>query len=188
MQVLLNAMDFSSILKQKYPDINDQFLSAIAPHVISRDFKKSDYIYKGDGEGFLGFQLHGISRFLSYDNNGNEKTTDFNQTGDFINIESNTSTWLQAVNSNTIAFIPAKILDSLLISYPELNKHIADIYKFCLLQKNEQLEKLMTLDAKQRYQSFLNDFPQLASELQLGQIASYLGINQASLSRIRRTE
>lgn len=179
-------MNFSQILTQKYPDINVQFLEAISPFIQYKTYNKGDYIFKDGDQGFLGFQVEGISRYVAFDDNGNEKTTDFNQAGDFIHIEADTSSWLQAVNANTIAFIPAIQLEKLLTQFPELNKYIAEIYRYCLQLKSEQLEKLMVLNAKQRYEAFLADFPQLSAELQLGQIASYLGINQASLSRIRK--
>ncbi len=39
--------------------------------------------------------------------------------------------------------------------------------------------------ARERYEDFLNNYPGLLQRVQLGYIASYLGISQVSLSRIR---
>lgn len=44
----------------------------------------------------------------------------------------------------------------------------------------------MTQDVKESYLSFLEKFPQLANRIPLSYLASYLGITQSSLSRIRK--
>jgi hypothetical protein len=45
---------------------------------------------------------------------------------------------------------------------------------------------MLAEDAKTRYISFLEKFPQLANRIPLSILASYLGITQSSLSRIRK--
>ena len=45
---------------------------------------------------------------------------------------------------------------------------------------------MMTEDATERYQNFSNKFPNIASRIPLSYLASYLGITQSSLSRIRK--
>jgi hypothetical protein len=44
---------------------------------------------------------------------------------------------------------------------------------------------LQSMDAKERYQYFMNKYPHLIQRVNLGHIATYLSINQATLSRIR---
>lgn len=44
----------------------------------------------------------------------------------------------------------------------------------------------LTLAAKERYEAFLEQFPQVCQRAQLGYIASYLGITLPTLSRIRK--
>lgn len=43
----------------------------------------------------------------------------------------------------------------------------------------------LTLSAKERYEEFCRQFPQLCHRVQLGYIASYLGITLSTLSRLR---
>ncbi len=45
---------------------------------------------------------------------------------------------------------------------------------------------LRTLDAQERYKHFLKEFPSVALEVKLEDIASYIGVTQQSLSRIRK--
>ncbi len=43
----------------------------------------------------------------------------------------------------------------------------------------------LTLSAKERYKKFMQQFPQVCQRVQLGYIASYLGITLSTLSRLR---
>ena len=42
--------------------------------------------------------------------------------------------------------------------------------------------------AKERYNYMLSEFPDIAHRISLGHIASYLGMTQETLSRIRRND
>lgn len=54
-----------------------------------------------------------------------------------------------------------------------------------LLEMEEQILLTQINDAKSRYLSLINKFPQILQRVNLGHIASYLGITQVTLSRIR---
>jgi CRP-like cAMP-binding protein len=52
----------------------------------------------------------------------------------------------------------------------------------CFMERiNEMLEE----DAAERYNNFINSYPGLLQRINLGELASYIGITQVSLSRIR---
>jgi len=56
-------------------------------------------------------------------------------------------------------------------------------------QHTEKIERrsiLVSQDAATRYNEFIDKFPTLANRVPLSYIASYLGITQSSLSRIRK--
>lgn len=46
----------------------------------------------------------------------------------------------------------------------------------------------LTLSARERYEAFLCQFPQVSQRAQLGYVASYLGITLPTLSRLRRAK
>ncbi len=54
-----------------------------------------------------------------------------------------------------------------------------------LLEMEQQILLTQVADAKSRYQTLINKFPQISQRVKLGHIASYLGITQVTLSRIR---
>lgn len=53
-------------------------------------------------------------------------------------------------------------------------------------EKLERRSELVSQDATTRYLDFIEKFPTLANRVPLSFIASYLGITQSSLSRIRK--
>lgn len=55
-----------------------------------------------------------------------------------------------------------------------------------LVRKVERISLLVSQDATTRYLEFLENYPGLANRIPLSDIASYLGITQQSLSRIRK--
>lgn len=68
-----------------------------------------------------------------------------------------------------------------------------DISKFCAMgianylgMTHYKQALIRTLDADERYKQFLREFPSVARVVKLQDIASYIGITQQSLSRIRK--
>lgn len=54
-----------------------------------------------------------------------------------------------------------------------------------LLLVQQKLDNYQLLSAKERYEQFLKDYPSLLQRVSLSHIASYLGMNQVTLSRVR---
>ena len=54
-----------------------------------------------------------------------------------------------------------------------------------LEEKIQREEMFLQLDAKRRYEKFVSDFPNLHARIPLHHIASYLGMTNVTLSRIR---
>ena len=70
---------------------------------------------------------------------------------------------------------------------PYLKELITGIQQQALLDKIQLRNAFLGEDASARYRLFLMRQPDVALRVPLGDIASYLGVTQQSLSRIRRT-
>ena len=68
------------------------------------------------------------------------------------------------------------------VSFNIIGRIITEQY---YIRSEERNITLQTLTAKQRYEKLLRDYPQITQYATLGQIATYLGIKQETLSRIR---
>jgi len=78
-------------------------------------------------------------------------------------------------------------------AFMEIMYSTLDIANFCTIGVANYLGMthykqalLRTLDAEVRYKQFLKEFPTVALEVKLEDIASYIGVTQQSLSRIRK--
>lgn len=69
--------------------------------------------------------------------------------------------------------------------FPEFNIIGRIITEQYYIRSEERAMELQTLTALQRYQKLITAYPQILQKASLGQIASYLGIKQETLSRIR---
>jgi hypothetical protein len=64
---------------------------------------------------------------------------------------------------------------------------VGKITEKSLVEKVHRISPMLAESAKARYLNFLDRFPALANRIPLSMLASYLGITQSSLSRIRRS-
>jgi hypothetical protein len=63
---------------------------------------------------------------------------------------------------------------------------MAKIISKGLMEKVKRISSMLGEDGKTRYQNFLEKFPNMINRIPLALIASYLGMTQSSLSRIRK--
>lgn len=93
---------------------------------------------------------------------------------------------IQFLETSTLYYIPSDDLNDLYKNHPEMNtigRKIAEGYCRVL---EERTFSLQTETAEQRYNSLLKMQPDALQRISLGHIASYLGITQETLSRIRK--
>lgn len=78
------------------------------------------------------------------------------------------------------------MLDQLYQHYIEFNFIGRKLTEQYYIKNEAQANNLRMLNARQRYDQLLESNPELISRVPLGYIASYLGITQATLSRVRK--
>lgn len=155
--------------------------------------QKGDYFIRhGQVPKKIAFVIQGLFRYLYIDTGGNEFTKGLIAENGFMSSYSamiaQTPSWfcIEALEQ-------AEILE---IAYPdwlELQKtdRFWDQFLIAILEKafvtKERREReLLLLDAGSRYRIFRSEFPELEKRVSLQIIASYLGIQPESLSRIRK--
>lgn len=81
--------------------------------------------------------------------------------------------------------IPLKTLQNLYLNFPETERIGRIITENYYIKLEERVLNIQFKTAKERYQKLIIKKPSLLQRVSLGQIASYLGITQETLSRIR---
>ncbi|MBB2146495.1 cyclic nucleotide-binding domain-containing protein [Pedobacter sp. LMG 31464] len=94
--------------------------------------------------------------------------------------------YLETLENSTLIVLKREKLNKLYEKYLDFNFIGRKLTEFYYIRNEIQANELRVLTAKQRYQRLLTNNPKLLNRVSLGHIASYLGISQETLSRIRK--
>jgi len=93
---------------------------------------------------------------------------------------------VEVLSDFTTLYISYKDLLVLGEKYKEWNNLLLRIYENLIIKKEKREADFLLLDARQRYEKFLIDYKMISNVVANYHIASYLGITDVALSRIRK--
>ncbi|WP_083572214.1 Crp/Fnr family transcriptional regulator [Flavobacterium johnsoniae] len=158
-----------------------------------KTISKGDYfISEGQIPKKMAFVIKGLFRYVYVDEKGNEFTKSIILENSFISSYSamiqNSSSYfsIEALEESEILEIDYKNWQKIKDQNSFWNIFLLQIIEkaFCIKEKRER--ELLLLDAEKRYEIFTAEFPNLENRISQQIIASYLGIQPESLSRIKR--
>ena len=199
--LLLELLPFK-IIKKKLKELVKKIKSSIQLSLEAEEYlfsisKKKTFskgailIRQGQNVNKIYFVINGCLRSYCIDKNGKEHTLQFGiknwWISDYIAIHNNESATLtvECLKESTVIEFDAKKLNNIFTQFPEyepfqrnlLERHVVSLHKRILNQ--------LQLTASERYDLFLEQYPDIELFTRNYHIASYLGITQESLSRIR---
>lgn len=136
------------------------------------------------------FVKEGLARIF-YLKDGNEVTEYFAFENDLIIRAESLFTGkpslkaIQALEDTVFIGIPADQLFSLFDTFPQIERLFRKIIEQAYVHTVNRMESIQFHSAEERYAQLLEEKPNLIQRIPLKYIASYLGITQVSLSRIR---
>lgn len=177
----------------QFGNLNQQQIDLIMSKAQKVDLQKDEYFSEaGKIPRQVGFILEGVFRYCYYNNKGEEITHHFVDENNFVSDQQKfeaqvaASDYIQAVTDCRLLVFSKKDWDEIGNTVVGWDNIVVRILKKCLLQTIERRSPLVSEDATTRYLSFIETFPSLVNRIPLSYIASYLGITQQSLSRIRK--
>ncbi|VXD11280.1 Crp/Fnr family transcriptional regulator [Marinoscillum sp. 108] len=177
----------------EFGQLNQQQINLIKRKAQVLELKKGDYFSEaGKIPRQVTFIEEGILRVCYYNSKGDEITKYFVDENNFaVDINSFTqkipsSEYVQAVVYCTLLVFSTESLNDLSATIIQWDGIINKITEKALVEKVNKLSPMLAEDATTRYLNFLEKFPNLANRVPLSYLASYLGITQSSLSRIRK--
>ncbi|NQZ75195.1 MAG: Crp/Fnr family transcriptional regulator [Ekhidna sp.] len=93
--------------------------------------------------------------------------------------------FIEALENSKVYCLNNSELETYLDNHPKLERIARQISQALYMDLVERLEGLSFLTAKEKYKHLLNRYPNIDQRVNLGHIASYLGISQETLSRVR---
>lgn len=177
----------------QFGNLNQQQTDLIMSKAKILELHKDDYFSEaGKIPRQVGFIFEGVVRFCYYNNTGQEITHHFIDENNFVSDQQKfeaqvvASEYIQAVTDCKLLAFSKKDWDDIGNTIVGWYAITDLIIKNCLLKTIERRSPLVSEDATTRYLSFMENFPALINRVPLSYIASYLGITQQSLSRIRK--
>lgn len=177
----------------QFGNLNQQQIDLILTKAQEREFPKDSYFSEaGKISVEVGFITDGIMRVCYYNNKGEEITKYFidedNLVVDLESFENSicSSAYVQAVTDCKMIVFSKKDWEDLLNTIVGWDTIVHKIISKALIQKVARRSPLVSEDARTRYLSFMEMFPNVINRIPLSYLASYLGITQSSLSRIRK--
>ena len=153
--------------------------------------KGTELIRQGQNVTKIYFVTAGILRSYCNDKNGKEHTLQFAiknwWISDYIAIHNTKPATLTVEclkNSKVIEFNAEK-LDDMFILFPEFEPFQRNILERHVVSLHQRILNQLQLTASEKYDLFLEQYPDIEQNIRNYHIASYLGITQESLSRIR---
>ena len=92
---------------------------------------------------------------------------------------------IELLEDTSLSYIRHDDWKKLLEDKPHYEKYARIFLEKIYIDIAERIEGLLFHSAKERYNKLTNEFPTLQQRVNLGHIASYIGITQETLSRIR---
>ena len=92
---------------------------------------------------------------------------------------------IELLENTSLSYINYEDWKKLLEDKPHYEKYARIFLENIYIDIAERIEDLLFHSAKERYEKLLRKFPSLQQRVNLGHIASYIGITQETLSRIR---
>jgi CRP-like cAMP-binding protein len=176
----------------QFGNLNKHQIDLIETKITEVELQKDEYFSEaGKIPRQVGFIVDGVVRGCYYNNKGEEITRCFigenSLVVDYVNFESNnvSSEYLQAsTNCKLIVFSKQnwEELSHTIVGWDIIQNKMV---QKCLFQKSRK-GPVISQNATTRYLEFMENYPSLINRIPLAYIASYLGVTQQSLSRIRR--
>ena len=157
-----------------------------------RLFRKRQFVLQeGDPCTQFYFIVRGCLRMYKIDEKGNTHILQFaaenywiNDLGSFHGLKPSALN-IDALEDTVVLQISRDDLISLYLQAPKFDRIFRVLLENSFIRLQDRLLQNISSTAEERYQSFLEQYPQLVNRLSQIQIASFLGITPEFLSRLR---
>lgn len=191
----LQASDYEnlfSLFNNLYPLKEEIKTAIIANSEVIKVTKKVKLLNAGERSNTIYFILKGAARIFYLDKDGKETNTWFLFENELLISVYSFYTgkpsfeYIETLEDCTLIAVKKDRLDELYLKYLEFNFSGRKLTEFYHMRNEIQANELRMFSAKERYHKLLKRTPQLFQRVSLGHIASYLGVTQETLSRIRK--
>jgi len=193
-------MNIKAQLDILYPILNEISLLSltdweeITPYFKTKTLKKGEHLFymEDDVKDFY-FLIDGLARYYYLTEDGKEFNKSFAEKKGHLLSSISSVTYgtgspfsVEVLSDFTTLYIPYKKLLDLADTNKNWKNLLLRIYENLVIKKEKREADFLLLNARERYEKFLEDYSMIEDAVQNYHIASYLGITDVALSRIRK--
>lgn len=185
-------MNITDYLRTIVPFTHDELEDIYSHFQKESVFKNQILVRQGEISKTLYFVEKGMGRSYYLNDNGKEITQWFFGVSKFMTsvdsfFQQCPSLYnLEVLDDSILYSISKTKLDELFEKYSNMEKLGRLVSTEMLTRVVNKLNAIQFQTARERYEYMLEEFPDIAYQVPLGHIASYLGMTQETLSRIRK--
>ncbi|SHM16696.1 Crp/Fnr family transcriptional regulator [Flavobacterium saccharophilum] len=183
---LLNLITKKIVLANYDKELCEKYFETVS-------FSKNTIIeHEGIIPKYLYFVVSGVMRLFHYNNLGDEITTHINCPPGFITSYSHfidrtkSNENVECITDCLLLRITKTDLDFLIQNSAAFRDFSTWVFQQSLAYNENRAKDLANLTAEQRYKKLIENYPEILFNVPLQHIASFLGMNPKSLSRIRK--
>jgi CRP/FNR family transcriptional regulator len=176
-------------------DLSQEDICRVSTLAVTRKLRRNEFLLReGDVCRHKVFIVSGILRVYGMTPDGGEHILQFSPENSWtLDVESYDRQ--EPAHSNISAVEPSEVLlwakadfDRLLSEVPQLKSLAEQLISRNIYNSRQRLLTTLGGTPEQKYEDFVQNFPQLLPRLPLRMIASYLGISLKTLTRIRHAQ
>jgi CRP-like cAMP-binding protein len=186
-------VDFKDRLIEHYGFTESDWVETLSRFEPCTVKAKTLFLETGQVANRLGYLRKGLMRSFFYDDQANDITTHFFKEGTVVismksyNDQVPSRENIMAMEDCELDVITYENMVELTALVPAWKQIAKDVDEFKYNQLMNRSIQFQTLSASERYEQFVRKHPEVLQRVALRHIASYLGIDIATLSRIRRS-
>jgi CRP/FNR family transcriptional regulator, anaerobic regulatory protein len=175
------------------PEISDEDLKAFESGLMVQNFKNKELVFEySKPQSNILFIITGMVRSFYINENGTEISAYFIREYDFVSdypaflTDSKSNYFFQALENTSVVIIPKKLILKAYETSPKFEKFGRLIAEEAVKFLQARVDSFIFKSATDRYLDFIKTEKELINRLSLQHIATYLGIERQSLTRIRK--
>ena len=177
---------------KKHIDLNENEESIILSKIKDRKYLKNQFlVQQGDVCRYICFIVSGCLRTYHIDDDGNEHTVSFSienwwssDMGSFIT-QKPADYNVECIEPTALIQFDSVLMEELYKTIPKLERVFRIITQNALVSAQRRVVNTFSKTARERFEIFRENYPELEQRIPQYMIASYLGVTKEFLSKIK---
>jgi CRP-like cAMP-binding protein len=172
--------------------VTPEILARIAPALTTAALRKGETLtVAGQKATHLGFLESGLVKLHGTDTRGSPFVVEFASGGEFVSDfsamvqDTPARLTVEALEDSVVSSVPFAFYQEAVRREPALHELARRVLEDLVIKLSNREFQFLTMDAKERYLSFMEHRREIAGRVSRNDLAAYLGITPVSLSRIR---